>query len=304
LPSGTHFGEYHFRVTFLRGLSRSIYTLDTRTLDSMSIGESTTWHGIDEFVEGVLEAAESRILAVNPTEDVLRALALSNTDVDIDIVASDGVVKDVFSDFIAASHAAAHVRDEKFTVRVHETVETSPILTTEKFYATPVYTTSGVIGTAVTDEESVESIYADGSTLFENGEEFDLRTPPIDEVRETLEAEVGEELYSDFDKVLENFDKLDMQDTGIDVVETILLLGARQEILLYEASKWGESIGLASKATFSRAKSRLEDRELIDTVKVPIDVGRPRLRLLLDASVAGEEDPVELVRTAADRFDR
>uniref|UniRef100_UPI001E507812 transcriptional regulator TbsP domain-containing protein n=1 Tax=Halegenticoccus soli TaxID=1985678 RepID=UPI001E507812 len=36
-----------------------------------------------------------------------------------------------------------------------------------------------------------------------------------------------------------------------------------------------------SKATFSRTKTRLEDMGLIDTEKVPIDVGRPRLRLKL-----------------------
>jgi DNA-binding MarR family transcriptional regulator len=43
----------------------------------------------------------------------------------------------------------------------------------------------------------------------------------------------------------------------------------------------GEDTGVASKATFSRVKTRLEDRDLIETEKVPIDVGRPRLRLVL-----------------------
>jgi predicted transcriptional regulator len=40
-------------------------------------------------------------------------------------------------------------------------------------------------------------------------------------------------------------------------------------------------VGIASKATFSRTKTKLEDMGLIDTEKVPIDVGRPRLRLKL-----------------------
>ncbi|PSQ37416.1 hypothetical protein BRD05_00685, partial [Halobacteriales archaeon QS_9_70_65] len=58
-------------------------------------------------------------------------------------------------------------------------------------------------------------------------------------------------------------------------------VAAKNEDLLYDISKWGEDIGIASKATFSRTKSRLEETGLIDTEKVPIDVGRPRLRLKL-----------------------
>ncbi|PWG73380.1 hypothetical protein DF186_23370, partial [Enterococcus hirae] len=60
-----------------------------------------------------------------------------------------------------------------------------------------------------------------------------------------------------------------------------LLVAAKNDVLLYDISKWGEDVGIASKATFSRTKTKLEDMGLIDTEKVPIDVGRPRLRLKL-----------------------
>jgi hypothetical protein len=66
---------------------------------------------------------------------------------------------------------------------------------------------------------------------------------------------------------------------GRDEVTISLILAARNGELLYDISKWGEDVGLASKATFSRTKSALEDLGLIATEKVPIDVGRPRLRL-------------------------
>ena len=64
-------------------------------------------------------------------------------------------------------------------------------------------------------------------------------------------------------------------------VTVALLVAAKNEQLLYDISKWGEDTGVASKATFSRTKTNLEERGLIDTEKVPIDVGRPRLRLKL-----------------------
>ena len=48
-------------------------------------------------------------------------------------------------------------------------------------------------------------------------------------------------------------------------------------------------MGLASKATFSRMKGRLEEQGVIATEKVPIDVGRPRLRLRLGDQLRDEE---------------
>lgn len=81
---------------------------------------------------------------------------------------------------------------------------------------------------------------------------------------------------------------------GLDEVTISLLVAARNEVLLYDISKWGEDVGIASKATFSRTKTKLEELGLIDTEKVPIDVGRPRLRLKLGAD--------ELVAAGADEL--
>ena len=79
-----------------------------------------------------------------------------------------------------------------------------------------------------------------------------------------------------------------------------LLAAARNEQLLYDVSRWGEEVGLASKATFSRTKTALENAGLVGTEKVPIDVGRPRLRLTLAPELAGQ--PVDaLAREARDR---
>jgi len=68
---------------------------------------------------------------------------------------------------------------------------------------------------------------------------------------------------------------------GLDEVTISLLVAARNGELLYDISKWGEDIGLAARRPSPRTKTTLEDMGLIDTEKVPIDVGRPRLRLML-----------------------
>jgi len=81
-------------------------------------------------------------------------------------------------------------------------------------------------------------------------------------------------------------------------VALTLLAAAKQEIQLYEISRWGEDVGLASKATFSRAKGRLEDQGMIATEKVPLDVGRPRLRLQLGADRLRDVDASALPAAA------
>lgn len=48
-------------------------------------------------------------------------------------------------------------------------------------------------------------------------------------------------------------------------------------------------MGLVNKATFSRTKGRLEEQGAIATEKVPIDVGRPRLRLRLGDQLRDDE---------------
>jgi hypothetical protein len=60
-----------------------------------------------------------------------------------------------------------------------------------------------------------------------------------------------------------------------------LLVAGRHELLLHDLSTWGEELGVASKATFSRGKTALIEDGILTSEKVPIEVGRPRLRLLL-----------------------
>jgi predicted transcriptional regulator len=84
----------------------------------------------------------------------------------------------------------------------------------------------------------------------------------------------------------------------LDEVGLSLLVAAKHEQLLYDISRWGEDTGVASKATFSRTKTHLEEQGLIETEKVPIDVGRPRLRLILGNERLREAGTEELSSVA------
>jgi hypothetical protein len=111
-------------------------------------------------------------------------------------------------------------------------------------------------------------------------------------------TDIGDDAAADFDAVLDSLQTARGDGDGLDEVTISLLVAAKNGELLYDISKWGEDIGLASKATFSRTKTQLEDRGLIDTEKVPIDVGRPRLRLKLGDDRLTEADADELASVA------
>lgn len=269
----------------------------------MSGADSQTWHSAEEIVAGALTRSNGGLTVINPPADVLRALARSDAHEDTTVIADGRTSKRTFDDFIAASAAAESIRDGTLSVHTVDDLSHAPVLAGEEFYATATPVGSGVYATVTTDDSAVAGVAESIESVADQSEPSEFRTPPRDEVMETLGESAGEDLREDFTDVIEEFERLSPDQSGIDVVETLLLLAARNEILLYEVSKWGEDIELASKATFSRAKSRLEERDLIDTVKVPIDVGRPRLRLLLPDDITGDE-PIELIREATTRFDR
>ena len=136
-------------------------------------------------------------------------------------------------------------------------------------------------GLRSTDDELVENIRSTFINEWDNGDEFSLRTPPLSRIQETLTEEFGDDVEEDFMMIVDSVDTIPGEDNYLDEVAIALLVAANNEMLFYDISKWGEDTGVASKATFSRTKTRLEDRGLIETEKVPIDVGRPRLRLVL-----------------------
>ncbi len=120
------------------------------------------------------------------------------------------------------------------------------------------------------------------------------------EVRNSLREEIGEDTQRDFCDMLEILESAKGDGTGVDEITVALVAAARNEILLYDISKWGEDSGVASKATFSRKKTELEDSGLIDTENVPIDIGRPRLRLKFEDESLHNAPLEEVVEAAKD----
>lgn len=130
------------------------------------------------------------------------------------------------------------------------------------------------------------------------GDRYRLGAPAYTRLLGELEAEVGPTIREEFAAALDAPVIVRGPDDTLDEIDTALLLGARNRAQLYELSEWAESVGLASRATISSRKRRLEAVGLLATEKVATDVGRPRQRLVLADESLASVGVADLVRAA------
>ncbi|GGN89913.1 MULTISPECIES: transcriptional regulator TbsP [Haloarcula] len=257
---------------------------------------------VGAMLSSVFDDADDPIYVVNPDRDTISALVTTLDEQteppEVRLLADERALKDVMDDFLVASTAADLVESGDLTMRLLAHVPTHSVAVTADSVFALVTIGDAVGGLGTDDSEFVDGAYEYYETTWEGAEAYSLRTPPITTVRSTLESEIGEATAADFDSVLGSLTTARGDGDGLDEVTISLLVAARNGELLYDISKWGEDVGLASKATFSRTKTKLEDMGLIDTEKVPIDVGRPRLRLMLGDERLESADADELATVA------
>ena len=259
-------------------------------------------------VEEVLDAAFSDtgddLLVVDPSPETIVSIVeagdAGGTLPTTSVLADRRVLKDVLGEFLIASKAADLIDDGVLSIRVLPADAENSLFVSSSRVLALVTTDGGLSALSSNDDAFVSEVFGTYRELFEAAEPYSLRTPPLSRVRETMAADLGEATREDFDRALAALEGDD--DSDLDEVTVSLLVAARNDVLLYDVSKWGEDVGIASKATFSRTKTRLEDLGLIDTEKVPIDVGRPRLRLKIgDERLAGL-DAAAIVEAAAEQL--
>ena len=236
-------------------------------------------------------------LSTGGVEGLLDVLGESDDPPTVRLLATESVLKTVTSDFTVAGTAADLVVAGVLSLRTTEERLDGPLLCTDEAVVSVVSTDEHAAGLVTRDETFVEAARTGYAEQWDDADEFRLRTPPLSRVHETLGDEFGPNVRADFERMRTALGT-QRGDGEIDEVVVSLLAAAKNEQLLYDISTWGEHVGVASRATFSRKKATLEEGGLIDTEKVPIDVGRPRLRLLLGDERLHEADTDELVSVA------
>ncbi|MEZ3144640.1 DUF5821 family protein [Halobaculum sp. MBLA0143] len=182
--------------------------------------------------------------------------------------------------FLGAARAANLVEADRLAVREREPTGDTPLIVGEERVHVPLLldgTGAAVVATRGSfAEQAGESV----ASAWEGGEPFSLRTPALERIRDTMASDLGSGLKEDFDQSLAR--AATQRDPGdFEPVTAAVVVAAANGTLHYDLSRWGESVGLASKATFSRRKGELEDMDVITTEKVPVEMGRPRQRLHL-----------------------
>lgn len=233
--------------------------------------------------------------------DVVAGLREAEGPPVVNLLAGRDELKAATADFVVASHAADLVADGTLSVRVADDAGETSLLVSENRVVSVVRVPDRVAGLVATDGAFVTRANEHYTTRWAEAERFTLNTPPLSRVRETLASDLGTAVAEDFDVALAELPAVRRGGDGLDEVTVCLLVAARHGLLLYDVSRWGETVGLASKATYSRTKGELEEAGLISTEKVPIDVGRPRLRLQLATDRLRSADVPELARLAREQ---
>jgi hypothetical protein len=267
-------------------------------------------------IEQLLDSLPDDTLLVGPSPATLEALVSAAESIDdspptLDVLATDDVLKAVRDDFILAAALADLVEAGTLSLRSLPDSFNNTLFVAEGtlYLLDAVDDPDDLLGLLDADHYPAVAIPADDPDFiadavstyrqaYDAAEPFDLRTPGRSTIRQTLPDAVSPAMQADLEAVLSSVDTLDGSD-GLDDVTLTLLVAADNEEQLYQISKWAEDIGIASKATFSRTKTDLEEQGLIDTEKVPTDLGRPRLRLLVaddDLASASPEEFADLAR--------
>ncbi|MEZ3118152.1 DUF5821 family protein [Halobaculum sp. MBLA0147] len=237
-----------------------------------------------DLLTNLFTELEGETLLVDPSPALLDGLASLDTDVlpeTVHALVQEEPLKDARDDFLTASSLADHVEADRLSLRVLAGAgETPLVVTADTLYTIVNNAALEPVAIPADDASVIGDVFGAYNDLFESAEQFDLRMPGRARALDRLETDVGTGTKEDFEAILESV--TEVSDDTVDVVSLAILVAARNQALLYDISKWGEDTGVASKATFSRTKTNIEDIDLLDTEKVPIDVGRPRLRLLLD----------------------
>jgi len=277
-----------------------------RLFDANSTSEmASNTHAADrhELLTTTLAEATDACWIVDPTPETIKAAVDVASDGDtaaqLRLLAAEDTLKTAFEEFLVASRTADLVADNDLAVRTRGGDTTNSLVVTDHGVTAVVAAGGQVAGLRADKPDFVETTQAAVADRWADAEAFRLRTPAISEIRATLSDDIGGGIREDFDAVLDSLETAG-GDSALDEVTISLLIAARNEVLLYDISKWGEDVGIASKATFSRTKSRLEDANVITTEKVPIDVGRPRLRLQLGDDRLRTAQTADLAAVAAE----
>jgi len=252
---------------------------------------------LQSAVNTVLEEATAPLYLIRPSAALLDQFvraSMPRNGPRVHVFAAEPALKAIRDHFPSGARAAELVEIDRLTLAT--TVPDgwgTAVVADETVYSFAQVADDELVFEASTAPASLRETCAG---THESAEAFDLRTPAWSTATETFAEAFSPAIRDDFETSMETLDGLAAP--AINEVETVLLVAAANELLLYDLSHWAEDVQFCSRATFSRMKNGLADLDVVTTEKVPMDVGRPRQRLLLTDAYTDHSLP-EVLREAA-----
>lgn len=138
----------------------------------------------------------------------------------------------------------------------------------------------------VMDDSAAADLTDFAEDQISTAEQVSIGLPGLGEIVSTAANTFGDDVAADLEQA---FEVAAEQPIPVDPVQVVLLVSGSHGLMLYDIFDWVEAICLGSTTTVSRAKTALEDRELLDTENVQVGVGHPRHRLKLGPVYVNDE---------------
>ncbi|MFC7203335.1 DUF5821 family protein [Haloferax namakaokahaiae] len=215
------------------------------------------------------------------------------------LITNRETIKDADNDFVISSRLNQYIEDGTLDLRVNRERHPSSVFVTADDL-TYVHPTTGEEAVALSsdDEDVVIAVREKYISQWKDGRRFQLSKPSYARMLESLGDDLGESMEQSVQSVFESAGLTHRGDNQMDEVDIYLLVGAQNNQQFYDICNWGEDMGIASRAKFSKHKRALEEAGLIDTEKVATDIGRPRQRLILANDSLTTLSSVEVIQAA------
>lgn len=217
------------------------------------------------------------------------------------VIAQTGPLSWLRDHFPNATLLQGAVEADRLAIRRHDCDRETPLAVGPAGAAPLLHVDDHAASVPFHEGEFLDHLRDRCAALWDDAEVYGLRAPARETYRATAPDHLGESFRDAFDEAVTVAASLD-DPTAFHPVRGALVVGAERERLLYDLCRWGDASGVASSASFSRHKSRLEADDVIETENVPVDVGRPRQRLFLADTYRtrlAEGDRETLLRAAA-----
>lgn len=160
--------------------------------------------------------------------------------------------------------------------------------------------------TLVTEREASRTAAVHETVVgrFERAEPSSVRMPGRAELLAAARDRLDDRFADDLAAVL---DSIDLDPTTLDRSDVIddrtlfLALAARHDHLFADVREWAHDVDIVEKQRFGDARRALENRGIVESVRVPMDKGRPNRRLRAIDETVIRVDPEEFLPALRER---